>query len=61
MQVESTIDLSVWVNGIELRDSDWEHIITETRAGENSLNEGNAPGDSDIFEVDGTTVSFQIR
>ena len=61
MQVESTIDISVWVEGIELRDSDWEHIITETRAGENSLNEGNAPGDSDIFEVDGTTVSFQIR
>ena len=61
MQVESKIDLSVWVDGIELDASDWEHIITETRAGKNSLNEGEAPDDSDTFEVDGTTVAFLIN
>jgi isoleucyl-tRNA synthetase len=61
LQVESTINLSVWVDGLVLENSDWEHVITETRAGENSLNEGEPPSGADIFEVDGTTVSFEIQ
>jgi isoleucyl-tRNA synthetase len=61
LQVESSISLSVWVKGLALENSDWEHVIIETRAGEHSLNEGKPPSNADIFEVDGTTVSFQIQ
>jgi len=61
LQVESSIRLSVWVEGMTLENSDWEHVITETRAGEHSLNRGKKPSDADTFEVDRTTVSFQIQ
>ena len=61
LRVESSISLSVWVEGLTLENSDWEHVITETRAGEHSLNQGKKPSDADTFEVDGTTVSFQIQ
>ena len=61
LQVESSINLSVWIDGIELENSDWEHVTTETRAGKHSLNEGEPSSDADIFEVDGTTVSFEIQ
>ena len=61
LQVESSISLSVWVEGLTLENSDWEHVTTETRAGEHSLNQGKKPSDADTFEVDGTTVSFQIQ
>jgi isoleucyl-tRNA synthetase len=61
LQVESSISLSVWVKGLALENSDWEHVIIETRAGEHSLNEGKPSSNADIFEVDGTTVSFQIQ
>jgi isoleucyl-tRNA synthetase len=61
LRVESSIRLSVWVEGLTLENSDWEHVITETRAGEHSLNQGKKPSDADTFEVDGTTVSFQIQ
>ena len=61
LRVESSISLSVWVEGLTLENSDWEHVTTETRAGEHSLNQGKKPSDADTFEVDGTTVSFQIQ
>lgn len=61
LQVESLISLSVWVEGLTLENSDREYVITETRAGEHSFNEGKTPTDADTFEVDGTTVSFQIQ
>jgi isoleucyl-tRNA synthetase len=61
LKVESSIILSVWVEGLELKSSDWEHVVTETRAGEHSLNEEKPPSDADTFEVDGTTISFQIQ
>ena len=61
LRVESSIRLSVWVEGLTLENSDWEHVTTETRAGEHSLNQGKKPSDADTFEVDGTTVSFQIQ
>ena len=60
LQVESTISLSVWIEGMEIENRDWNHITTETRAGESSLNEGKPTGESDTFEVDGTTVHFHI-
>jgi len=61
LQVESSINLSVWVEGMTLENSDWEHVVTETRAGRHSLNEGKPSSDVDVFEVDGATVSFVIH
>ena len=61
LQVESSIVLSVWIEGMELEDRDWQHVTSETRAGESSLNEGEPSEESDRFEVDGTIVHFQIR
>tara|TARA_B100000965_G_scaffold366869_1_gene352377 strand:+ start:8361 stop:11543 length:3183 start_codon:yes stop_codon:yes gene_type:complete len=61
LQVESSINLSVWVEGMVLQDNDWEHVVTETRAGENSLNDGKPSSSADVFEVDGTKVSFEIQ
>ena len=61
LQVESSIVLSVWIEGMELEDRDWQYITSETRAGESSLNEGGPSEESDKFEVDGTIVHFQIR
>ena len=61
LKVESSINLSVWVEGMVLGDNDWKHVVTETRAGENSLNDGNPSSNADVFEVDGTKVSFEIQ
>ena len=61
LQVESSIKLSVWVEGLTLENSDWEHVVTETRAGQHSLNEGQAADDANLFEVDGATVSFILE
>ena len=61
LQVESSIKLSVWVEGLTLENSDWEHVVTETRAGQHSLNEGQAADDANVFEVDGATVSFILE
>jgi len=61
LQVESSINLSVWVEGMVLQDNDWEHVVTETRAGANSLNDGKPSSSADVFEVDGTKVSFEIQ
>ena len=61
LQVESSINLSVWVEGMNLEEGDWEHVVTETRAGEKSLNEGEPSSDADVFEIDGTTVYFEIQ
>ena len=61
LQVESSINLSVWVEGMVLEENDWEHVVTETRAGTSSLNDGKPPSAADAFEVDGTKVSFEIQ
>ena len=61
LQVEASIVLSVWIEGMELEDRDWQHVTSETRAGESSLNEGEPSEQSNKFEVDGTIVHFQIR
>ena len=60
LELESTIGLKLWVEGIELADSDWSHVKNETRAGTASLNDGDPHPDSESFEVDGTSVSFHI-
>ena len=61
LQVEFSINLSVWVEGMDLEEGDWEHVVTETRAGEKSLNEGEPSSDADFFEIDGTIVYFEIQ
>ena len=61
LQVEDTINLSVWVDGVTLNMEDWQHVISETRAGNSSLNKGNPKSDFDKFEIDGSKISFQIR
>ena len=44
-----------------LEENDWEHVVTETRAGKNSLNDGKPSSAADAFEVDGTKVTFEIQ
>ena len=61
LQVEDTINLSVWVDGVILKQEDWQHVISETRAGKSSLNKGNPKSDFDNFEIDGTNIFFRIR
>ncbi len=61
LNVESTIGLSVWVEGLDLGQADWVHIVSETRSGQHSLNEGAPSEDADTFEIDGTTVFFEIQ
>ncbi|HJM13046.1 MAG TPA: isoleucine--tRNA ligase [Candidatus Thalassarchaeaceae archaeon] len=60
LDVESTIELSVWVEGLKLAEEDWNHVQRETRTGTASLNSGKRPSGAESFEVDGTTVFFSI-
>ena len=60
LDMESKIELSVWVEGLELANDEWEHVKSETRAGNASLNEGDAHNDAESFEVDGTSVMFYL-
>ena len=58
LDVEAMIELDVWIQGLELNAEDWDHILTETRVGTSSLNEGKIPIDSDKFSVDGVNIFF---
>ncbi len=60
LDVEATIGLSVWVDGIDLAEHDWGHVKSETRAGTVSLNEGKHPSDAESFEVDQANVKFYL-
>ncbi len=60
LEVEATIQLSVWIDGMELAGDDWEHVKSETRAGRASLNEGKSPTDTETFEIDRTNVTFYL-
>jgi len=60
LDLESSISLSVWVEGVELFDSDWRHISSETRAGKSSLNSGKMPSGAESFHVEGSEVFFHI-
>ena len=59
LDVEASITLAVWVDGLELADADWAHVQSEVRAGAASLNDGAAAGDS--FQVDGVSVTFTVE
>jgi len=59
LDVEATIDLAVWINGLEMSSVDWNHVQSEVRAGKASMNEGEVAGDS--FEVDDVVVTFRIE
>ena len=59
LDVEATINLSVWIDGLDLSDSDWDHLQSEVRACSASLNQGIAKGDN--FEVDGVSVTFDVE
>jgi isoleucyl-tRNA synthetase len=58
LDVEATIKLSVWIQGLVLKDEDWKHIQNETRAGSASLNEGKISTNVDKFSVDNVTIFF---
>ena len=58
LDVEATIKLSVWIQGLTLNDNDWKHIQNETRAGNASLNEGEISTNADTFRVDNVTIFF---
>jgi isoleucyl-tRNA synthetase len=58
LDVEATIKLSVWIQGLVLKDEDWKHIQNETRAGSASLNEGKISTNADKFSVDNVTIFF---
>ena len=60
LDIESKISLSVWIEGLELFDVDWEHIKIETRTENGSLNVEKPRETSDSFLVDGTKVYFHI-
>ena len=59
LDVEATIDLTVWIDGLDLSEYDWAHVQSEVRAGSASLNQGSAKGDN--FEVDGVSVNFAVE
>ena len=60
LDVESSIRLDVCIDGQDLFMDDWNHILTETRAGLATLNEENITDNSDSFEVDGSKVKFTV-
>ena len=60
LEVESSIKLEVWVEGQDLFVEDWNHIQTETRAGDATLNNEKIPKDLNSFDVDGTNVKFIV-
>jgi hypothetical protein len=60
LEVESSIKLEVWVEGQDLFVEDWNHIQTETRAGDATLNNEKIPKNLNSFEVDGINVKFIV-
>ena len=61
LQVESSIEISLWVLGIDLEDTDRDYIKSETRTSKLYLNEGDPIESADKFEVDETEVFFRIH
>ena len=62
LDVEALIELNVWIDSREqLFDNDWSHIQIETRAGRAEINQGNAPKETEYFEVDGIGVNFSVK
>ena len=61
LEIEATINLSVWIEDGKLSDRDWERVVSETRSEKAYLNEGVANDNSIEFEVDGVKISVQIE
>ncbi len=61
LEIDATINLSVWVEDGKLSDRDWERVVSETRSEKAYLNEGVANDNSIEFEVDGVKISVQIE
>tara|TARA_B100000614_G_C14540033_1_gene489924 strand:+ start:113 stop:2026 length:1914 start_codon:yes stop_codon:yes gene_type:complete len=61
LEIEARINLSVWVEGGQISERDWERVVSETRSENAYLNKGIAIDDSIDFEVDGIRISVHIE
>ena len=61
LEIEATINLSVWIEDGKLSNRDWERVVSETRSEKAYLNEGVAIDKSIEFEVDGVKISVHIE
>ena len=61
LEIEATINLSVWIEDGKLSNRDWERVVSETRSEKAYLNEGVANDDAIEFEVDGVKISVHIE
>ena len=61
LEIEATINLSVWIENGKLSNRDWERVVSETRSEKAYLNEGVANDDAIKFEVDGVKISVHIE
>ena len=61
LEIEATINLSVWIEDGKLSNRDWERVVSETRSEKAYLNEGVANDKSIEFEVDGVKISVHIE
>ena len=63
LDVEASISLTVWLDegNSELLGGDWDHIVSEVRAKDAILDQGGqAPENSESFEVDGVSIHFSV-
>tara|TARA_Y100001935_G_scaffold87573_1_gene72618 strand:- start:3808 stop:5721 length:1914 start_codon:yes stop_codon:yes gene_type:complete len=61
LEIEARINLSVWVEGGQISERDWDRVVSETRSENAYLNKGVAIDDSIDFEVDGIRISVHIE
>ena len=61
LEIEATINLSVWIEDGKLSNRDWERVVSETRSEKAYLNEGVANDGAIEFEVDGVKISVHIE
>ena len=61
LEIEATINLSVWIEDGKLSDRDWERVVSETRSEKAYLNEGVADDNSMEFAVDGVKISVRVE
>ena len=61
LEIEATINLSVWIEDGKLSNRDWERVVSETRSEKAYLNEGVANDDAIEFEVDRVKISVHIE
>jgi len=63
MDVEDKIELRVWVDSKapKIEESDWEYIVSETRAKAATLLSSSPPEGTDKFEVEGEVLFFSVN